>query len=159
MDMHGQLHMDPGAVFINTGRFNLKSGGTFTNNGSVFQNSRSLTGAAGIFEMDAGASVQQGSGSTFDNHDGTLIVRGSFTGGFVTNSSEIQILNGATMEVASLTQTQGLLVVNGTLTSTSGTIFLQGGRLEGAGIINGTSFWTGTAGAPQRSEERREGKE
>ncbi len=149
MDMHGHLQMDPGAVFINTGRFNLKSGGTFTNNGSVFQNSRSLTGAAGIFEMDAGASVQQGSGSTFDNHDGTLIVRGSFTGGFVTNSSEIQILNGATMEVASLTQTQGLLVVNGTLTSTSGIIFLQGGRLEGTGIINGTSFWTGTAGAPQ----------
>lgn len=153
IEMYGHLQMNAGATFVNHGQFLANAGGTVLNNGSVFQNGPDLGGSSGTAVVEAGATFQQGAGSTFDNQaGGTLIVRGSFTGGNVSNSGEVQVASGATMEVNSLTQMDGLLVVNGTLTSTSGTVTLHGGRLEGSGIINASTFWRGVAGVVPQAQ-------
>jgi hypothetical protein len=152
VSVYGNL-WGPG-TFNNSGRLELKPSGQLYLSGTV-NNSGAMalqgsTGAAGTWTnrgwVQLDGTMDHG-GQFYNQAGGTLVVNGSWTGNAtVTNAGQITIASSARMALASLTQTDGLLTVDGQLDTWGGSVSLQGGALNGNGQINGDLFVGGGSG-------------
>jgi len=80
-------------------------------------------------------------GARLSLQDGASLTLGDFT-----NAGALHIGAGSSLTVSNLTQTGGLLTVNGTLDNTGGSLQVLGGTLKGSGLINGDVFIAGGPG-------------
>jgi hypothetical protein len=102
-----------------------------------------IDGSLAIGNQGAAQVLAPELGTTINNTNIMVIRSGSSLQGQadITNTGAIQVQVGASLQAGGIVQTAGTLQVNGTLSNAIGHILqLQGGVLQGSGLINGETF-------------------
>lgn len=144
----GTLGVD---YFLSNGGSTLAVGGTLSNGGTLAlgtSGSSPATVSAAGFTNSGTATIGGTNGGTATltvsgnaANSGTIAIRGGsqieLSGGNSFNQSggSTTIAGNGSLNAASVTQSGGTTIVNGTLTAANGGITLSGGTLEGAGTI------------------------
>ena len=140
------------AALASTGSIEVRNNGTMHNGWMTRVDALGPTAAT--LSIEQGGTLTQGNQGLLAIAGGRMVVQGSVTGGEIelgslgSNGGSLLISQGASVDVRSYRQTDGALVVNGTLT---GQVTLSGGDLMGGGKfskINGNVFVAGAGGGP-----------
>jgi len=140
------------AAVASTGSIQVRNNGTMHNGWMTRVDALGPTAAT--LSVEQGGTLTQGNQGLLAIAGGRMVVQGSVTGGEIelgslgSNGGSLLISQGASVDVRSYRQTDGALVVNGTLT---GQVTLSGGDLMGGGKfskINGNVFVAGAGGGP-----------